>query len=107
MPSSTYEEDVEPIPLTDEILEANSWEKVPQPGCANPYHWQLSKYEDDKEDDAYLLYRVKAFETFFRGMLISISVPACEDISFRKQVEHVHELQHALRLCGIEKEIEL
>ena len=101
-----YEYDeIEPIPLTSEILEANGWEKVPQPGCANPYHWELSKYEDDKEDDAYLLYRVKAYETFFRGMLISISRPSCEDISFRKQVEHVHELQHALRLCDIEKEI--
>ena len=96
---------IEPIPLTAEILEANGWEKVPQPGCANPYHWELSKYDDDKEDDAYLLYRVKAYETFFRGMLVSISRPSCEDISFRKQVEHVHELQHALRLCDIEKEI--
>ena len=103
-----YEYDeIEPIPLTSEILEANGWDKVPQPGCANPYHWELSKYEDDKEDDAYLLYRVKAYETFFRGMLISISRPSCEDISFRKQVEHVHELQHALRLCGIDKEIKL
>ena len=101
-----YEYDeIEPIPLTSEILEANGWEKVPQPGYANPYHWELSKYEDDKEDDAYLLYRVKAYETFFRGMLISISRPSCEDISFRKQVEHMHELQHALRLCDIEKEI--
>ena len=94
-----------PIPLTAELLVQNGWKKVPQPNCANPYHWELSKYEDDKEDDAYLLYRVKAYETFFRGMLISISRPSCEDISFRKQVEHVHELQHALRNCDIEKEI--
>ena len=101
-----HESLLEPIPLTSEILEANGWEKVPQTGCANPYHWQMEKYEDDRRDEVYLLYRIMAHETFFRGMLVTINYPsACETISFRKQIEFIHELQHALRMCGIDKEI--
>jgi hypothetical protein len=96
---------MEPIPLTSELLEKKGFKRVPQPGCANPYHWMLEKYEEESEG---LLYRIKAFNNPFRGMFVSIDNPsACETISFGKQIEHVHELQHALRLCEIKMEIKL
>ena len=89
----------EPIPLTSELLEEKGFERVPQPGCSNPYHWMLEKYEEESEG---LLYRIKAYKTPFRGMYVSIDNHAdCETINFGKQIEHVHELQHAFRLCDI------
>ena len=95
----------QPIPLTGEILEKNGFERVPQQGCANHYHWMMEKYEEESDG---LLFRIKAFNTLFRGMFVSIDNPsACETISFAKQIESVHELQHALKLCGIDKTIEL
>ena len=95
-----YEYDeIEPIPLTSDLLESKGFERVPQPGCVNPYHWMLEKYEEETEG---LLYRIKAYNTLFRGMYVSIDNPSdCETINFGKQIEHVHELQHAFRLCNI------
>ena len=96
---------VELIPLTAEILEKNGFERVPQQGCANHYHWMMEKYEEESDG---LLFRIKAYNTPFRGMFVSIYNPsACETISFGKQIEFVHELQHALRLCKVKKEIKL
>jgi len=95
-------DEIEPIPLTSEILEQNGFGRVPQPGCSNPYHWKLEQRDEDGE----LLYRIEAYNTPFRGMFIQINNPSdCASISFCKQIEHVHELQHALRLCGIDTEI--
>ena len=96
---------VRPIPMTSELLEQNGFGRVPQPGCSNPYHWMLEKYEEESEG---LLYRIKAYKTPFRGMYVSIGNNAdCASINFGKQIEHVHELQHALRLCGIDNEIKI
>lgn len=93
---------LEPIPLTKEILEQNGFGRVPQPGCSNPYHWKLEQRDEDGE----LLYKILAYNTLFRGMFIHINNPSdCASISFCRQIKHVHELQHALRLCHINKEI--
>lgn len=92
---------LEPIPLTSEILEKNGFDKVPQPGCANPYHWELNQYEEKTGE---LLYRIKAYCNLFRGMYISIdNFGDCESINFGKQVEHFHEFQQALCLCNLDK----
>lgn len=94
--------EVQPIPLTSDLLERYGFGRVPQPECLNPYYWKLEKRDEDYE----LLYRIEAYNTPFRGMLIHISNKSdCENISFCKQIEHFHELQHALRLCGIDNEI--
>lgn len=91
--------DFEPIPLTAEILERNGFSKVPQTECSNPYHWTLERYEEGSEG---LLYRIKAYKTLFRGMYVIIyNYADCEQINFGKQIESVHELQHALHLCGL------
>ena len=101
-----YNNKFDPIPLTAELLERNGFKKVPQPGCTNPFHWMLAEYEDDVQEPSMLLYRITAFNTLFRGMFVSIDNPSeCETVSFGKQIEFVHELQHALRLCNIDKEI--
>ncbi len=82
---------LDPIPLTPEILEKNFQESLPGinlmynlkgPYCAmNEYgQWVFGLVKDDGENSA-------------RYPLVKILF--------------VHELQHALRLCGIEKEIEL
>ena len=79
--------DVEPIPLTAEILEKNGW-NVPQAKlwweCFNVGFW-LRQYVDGR------------FE---------IMTDEDSDCIFTTN-RYVHELQHALRLCGIDKEIVL
>lgn len=96
--------EVQPIPLTSDLLERHGFKKVPQPGCSNPYHWKLEQRDEDGE----FLYMIEAYNTPFRGMFIQIDNPSdCASISFCKQIEHVHELQHALRLCGIDTEIRM
>lgn len=91
--------DIKPIPLTKEILEKIGFNKVPQQGCLNSYYWMMEKYEEESEE---LLYRIQAYKTIFRGMYISIDNYAdCEQIKISKQIEHFHELQHVLRLCGL------
>ena len=63
----------------------------------------LEKYEEETDC---LLYRIKAYSNPFRGMYISIvHCGDCEPVNFGKQIESLHEFQHALRLCGIEKKI--
>ena len=75
---------IEPIPLTPEILEKNGWEKRPT-GCVF--------YTDGKRYDNSLWY-IFGSNTFVVN-------------TAEFQIKYVHELQHALRLCRIKKEIEL
>lgn len=74
--------EIEPIPITAEILEKNGF-----------------YYDEDRK--AYLMgviFRVKPE----RYGLFSFEICGCP-----YSLNTVHELQHALRLCGIEKTIEL
>lgn len=98
--SAYYLIDAEPIPLTPEILEKNGFEKVD-----NMYPFPTFR-SDDKEN--YLCITVG----FPEGDRTKRKFPFIEIDSKDIYVEHiiinfVHELQHALRLCGINKEIEL
>lgn len=81
VPSSTYEEDVDPIPLTDEILQKNfpEFEQGYTIGWfPNNVGYQIEWY-GDLEDNEIIM----------------------------KHVGSVHQLQHILRLVGNRKEIEL
>ena len=90
---------VAPIPLTPEILENNKFERIPQERCANPYYWRLENYEDGD-----YLYSITAYQTLFRGLFFEIKYNGdCEPIVFTKQIEFLHELQHALRLVDLSK----
>lgn len=84
-------DDFQPIPLTPEILEKNGWKH---------------KYYD--------VYQQTIGET----ITIDIFPEGCSIVDSRgsqrfwfryhlPSLKFVHELQHAMRLCGIEKEIEL
>ena len=87
--------DIEPIQLTSEILEKNGFENI--------------------GDDTYQLEEKPCWfwVDFFRhtyGCEYDTSTYEYEDDEHRLKlygIPSVHELQHALRLCGIEKEIEL
>lgn len=74
---------VEPIPLTPEILEKNGFENlgfailVLEDGCV--LHYYFHEYRLTKYYNNSILFK-------------------CECV-------YVHELQHALKLCGIDKEI--
>lgn len=80
---------VEPIPLTTEILKKNGFVKDEKDD--NMYYWNWGVIDDcisyDKETSKVRIFYVSG-------------------LAFVKIVLYVHELQHALRLCEIQKEIE-
>lgn len=94
--------DIEPIPLTPEILEKNGFKMKQKEGESN--------YEYVAAGGNYIIVFL-----FFRETIYGIStVMDCElgfsgglDRIHKCNVKYVHELQHALRLCGIKKEIVL
>lgn len=75
---------VEPIPLTKEILEKN--------GLANDYYGSYFK------EDEHMLLEISISED-----CISWTINVHEYGILK--LEYVHQLQHALKLCGIDKEI--
>lgn len=77
---------IEPIPLTPEILEKNGWMKVEVDGVFYPK--QL------KGELPWIGYAINEDSWRFRIR------DFCE-------IKYVHELQHALKPCGIEKKIVL
>ena len=82
--SYALEDEIVPIPLTPEILEKNGWEKTP-----TGYVF----YTDGKRYDNSLWY-IFGSNTFVVN-------------TAEFQIKFIHQLQHALKLCGIDKEIEL
>lgn len=79
-----FSENIEPIPLTPETLEKNG----------------VALAEDYDENGG--LFTCPAFSAIKYGDSYTFEVPHA-----RVRVEYVHQLQHAIRLAGIEKEIEL
>lgn len=89
-----------PIPLTPEILEKNGFENDfhEEESVADYHTIRLEGYSlkhNVGEIDGYLV-------TWCNG---SINVTTDLNGCVQKDVSYVHELQHALRLCGIEYEI--
>ncbi len=80
-----------PIPLTDEILEANGFEK----NSAKYYRIVIDK---QMAGDGYETQEVAISE---KGLLL-IFTSVCD---VRIPIKYVNQLQHALRLCNIDKEI--
>lgn len=81
-------EDIEPIPLTTEILEKNGFEKHISDMRMFFHHdeYCLSYYLENKHFTIY---------NMIDGSLI------------QRVIVNTHELQHALKLCGIDKEIKV
>lgn len=80
--------EIEPIPLTSEILEKIGFETQPNIG-----------YIIDDWDGTQIIY-----DSWNHNLRIIKNYKVCLDIETFDNIA-VHELQHALRLCGIEKEI--
>lgn len=85
-----------PIPLTTEILEKNGFVKYNEVSDTPPY---------DKDEEGNMYYSFKGEHKFWGwwqpNNVYLIPVNAMIDL----EIKYVHELQHALRLCGINKEI--
>ena len=91
-----YEGNLEPIPLTTEILEKNGFEKT----------WQDNFVYDNEDIGLIITFHPKE-TNYTNGIYDYIDIEkGCVTIT-EMPIEFVHQLQHALRLCGIEKEIEL
>ena len=89
---------IEPIPLTSEILEKNGFTKsTPPPGI------HARCYELDNKKDKYHL-TIADYNKYKRLLL---DVDSEDSECFNIKCDYVHEFQHALRLCGIDKTIEL
>ena len=79
-------DEISAIPLTQEILEKN--------GFAQNYMYNVLKIDEDFEFWYYPHLGYLRYE--YRGELLFKSMDG---------LNYVHQLQHALRFCGIEKEI--
>ena len=93
-------DEIEPIPLTPEILAKNGWKhefdkteymvkyELAQKGKDCWMMWAIKEHNFDiqKQDEKLNMYNLKVQR---------VCIPC----------DYVHQLQHALRLCGIEKEI--
>lgn len=86
-----HESEIEPIPLTPEILEKNGF-------SGEGYNMGIVGFSVEPIPD-----EKDGYEVFiWKDMCLQIKHGFTH---FKKYIKYVHELQHALRLCGIEKEI--
>lgn len=85
-------DEIAPIPLTPEILEKNGWTKH------TDYCWLISENNGR---------RLIEYRTDYLDGLLRISYAEEPFSKLMIKVKYVHELQHALRLCNIEKNIEI
>lgn len=84
----------EPIPLTPEILEKNGFVKV------------IDRYIKDTEEWKLCCDKIRITINPFTGYALAYKgawLPVLNNLYFK----NVHELQRALKLCGINKEITL
>ena len=95
-PDFLYWNEVQPIPLTPEILEKNGIKWL----CTEPSGRKTYCCNEPVVQCTYIPNS---------GWLINVG--ACGSIKVRfveiSKIQYVHEFQHALKLCVIEKEIEL
>lgn len=77
----------EPIPLTPDVLEKNGWKEIVR----------NIKYQTWAQGDTYIL-KYSAEERYCLFM---------RSYEMKFSLYHTHQLQHALRLAGVEKEIEV
>lgn len=87
---------IEPIRLTNEILEKNGFYGMP---------YAFLKIEDDKWLEYY--YHEHRLREFWSGIDEWQNHSKIQERTFQCTCKYVHELQHALRMCNIDKTIEL
>lgn len=84
---------LKPIPITGEVLEENGFAQT-------PYGWRL-------DCNRYVDYRIKAIQLTGGRLRLEIAENKTNNFFVSFVAEHIHELQHALRLCRIKLEIDL
>lgn len=94
-------DNVEPIPLTPEVLEKNGFE------TDDGTHFSIQEQSNTLE----LLLNEMPFGRYdFHIVRTERTTNKCNQRCYIDRyfasIDYVHQLQHALRLCGIEKEIE-
>ena len=91
--------DFEPIPITPEILEMNGFDKGSLLGCDV---WTFDIQNGDNFDNISLR-KIK----YNKKHKWAVGLSIYGEGAGRFFIDNIHELQHALRLCKIDKEIEL
>lgn len=102
------EECIEPVPLTPEILEKNGFKHTDQGGgpcIIGEWKW------GDKGKRNFTIVTITFYKGLNSGVRLLTKIET--DCSYESginmihscDIESVHELQHALKLCGISKEI--
>lgn len=86
-------DEIQPIPITKEMLEKNGFEQYGKDAYCLSIPIQMAG--DGIEQQDITIHRMKVLE--LRTSTCTLLMP----------MKYVHELQHALRLCGITKTIEL
>ena len=87
-----WAQDIKPIPITAEILEKNGFESTTKPNVFTLTHGKLQLYVSNELDGWHM-----SFVNFMERLCILQVI--------RKS--YIHELQHALRFAGVDKEINL
>lgn len=92
---TTY--DIEPIPLTPEILEKNGFERGEYSEIREYNEWEIGEWDNPPYVSVKLDIDRQVIRVTNRG----------RDMFIADKEVYVHQLQNALRLAGVEKEIEV
>ena len=90
-------ENIEPIPITAEMLERNGW--------ANDGMYAILRINEHLHLEYY--YHEHRLRKYYCGVDEWQNHAKVNDITFQAHCYCVHQLQHALRLAGVDKEINL
>ena len=93
---------IEPIPLTPEILEKNGWKREFDKKA------YMVKYDLSVEGkNCWMMWAIKEHNLDIQRQDEKLNMYNLKTQRVCIPCDYVHELQHALKLCGIEKEITL
>lgn len=96
--------DYQPISITSKILEENGWKLVSNTRNKLEYSWSTGAIEEYADIHIYV---GKDHSNIWRWDFPILNIHLYRgDIELTK-FRYVHELQHAIKLCGIDKEITL
>lgn len=92
-----YDDEFEPIFLTPEILEKNGFERGEYSEIREYNEWEIGEWDNPPYVSVKLDIDRQVIRVTNRG----------RDMFIAEKEVYVHQLQHALRLTGVEKEIEV
>ena len=98
----TFGRDLEAIPITAEILEKNGWKHEFDKAD------YMVKYDLGKEGkNCWMMWAIKEHNLDIQRQDEKLDMYNLKVSKVVIPCDYVHELQNAMRICGIEKEIEL